>query len=70
MAKWLETYLAGYFLSLVVMEWTCLSGMPTPTVWRWLYDALVTGSLAAFGMSLYLSALYGVIMFLGRRGGR
>ncbi|MGW2964938.1 hypothetical protein ACWDGI_41735 [Streptomyces sp. NPDC001220] len=70
MPKWLETYLAGYFLSLVVMEWTCLSVMPTPTVWRWLYVALVMGPVAAFGMSLYLSGLYGVIMLLGRRGGR
>jgi hypothetical protein len=57
MPKWLETLIGFYLLSLIVMEWTCLAVMPTPTVRDWLYIALVMASVTATPLALLLWAV-------------
>jgi hypothetical protein len=67
MPKWLETFLGFYLLALIVMEWTCLSVMPTPTVWRLLYVALIMGPATAVPLSLLLCLVYVALAPKSRR---
>ncbi|MER7709065.1 hypothetical protein ABTX83_00620 [Streptomyces werraensis] len=66
MPKWLETLIGTYLLSLIVMEWTCLDVMPTPTVWGWLYTALVMAPVTAAPLALLLWAVCAALAPKGR----
>lgn len=64
--KWLETLIGFYLLSLIVMEWICLSVLPTRTLWEWLYVAFVAGPAMAIPLCLLFCLVSAVLGPKGR----